>query len=164
MIQIRRISPETDAELYAQECALREDVLLRSVGLTMETFRRHFPYEDLFEHYVAVFDHPNGATVVGCATLLPEADGRAKLMQMAVHPQRQGEGIGRKLVAAIERRALGELGIRELYCHAQEQACGFYAQLGWQVDSDVFEEVGIRHRRMSVRAPDPAEEEDLLLH
>lgn len=159
MIQIRRISPETDAQLYAQECALREQVLLSAVGLTMETFRCHFPYEDRFEHFVAVFDHPTGAMVVGCATLLPEEEGRAKLMQMAVHPQRQGEGIGRRLVAAVERRALGELGVRELYCHAQEPACGFYAQLGWQVDSDVFEEVGIRHRRMVVRAADPAEED-----
>ncbi len=162
MIQIRRITPEADPELYAQECALREQVLLRQVGLTMETFRQHFPYEDRFEHFVAVFDHPNGATVIGCGTLLLEEEGRAKLMQMAVHPQRQGEGIGRKIVAAIERRALGELGVRELYCHAREPVCGFYAQLGWAIDSETFEEVGIPHRRMVVRAPDPAEE-DLLV-
>jgi predicted GNAT family N-acyltransferase len=100
--------------------------------------------------------------VVGCATLLPEGEGRAKLMQMAVHPQRQGEGIGRKLVAEIERRALGELGVQELYCHAQESACGFYEQLGWQYDSDVFEEVGVRHRRMVVRAANPAEDDFLV--
>jgi predicted GNAT family N-acyltransferase len=159
VIRIRRITQNDP--LYAQELALREEVLLRPVGLDIEGFQAEFPgAEERFEHFVAVFNHPLGDRVIGCATLLVEngdgagegAVGVGKLMQMAVDPQRQGEGIGRRLVVAVESRAFGELGLRELYCHAREDVVGFYAALGWEVEGDGFEEVGIPHRRMVVRA------------
>lgn len=145
--------------LYPQECALREDVLLRPIGYDIERFKREFGVEDKFEHFVAVFDHPSGPRVVGCATLLPNYPdpGAGKLMQMAVNRQRQGEGIGRSLVVAVERRAFGEIGLRELFCHARDTAFGFYEQLGWQFDSDTFMEAGVPHRRMVMRLPDSAE-------
>lgn len=152
-IQIRRIS--MNDPLYAQEVALRETVLLSPIGLSMAKLAELFPgFEERFEHFVGVFNHrENGATVIGCALLLadyPEA-GRGKLMQMAVDKQRQGEGIGTKLVVAIERRAFGELGLKELYCHARDTAYGFYAGLGWEFQSDTFMEAGIPHRIMALR-------------
>src|SRR5690606_32650741 len=113
-----------------------------------------------FEHFVAVFDHPGGERVVGCATLLaghPEP-GFGKLMQMAVDRQRQGEGIGRKLVVAVESRAFGELGLKSLYCHAQIAAQGFYRSLGWSPCSEEFLEAGIPHVKMAIRQPEPADE------
>lgn len=153
VIQVRRITM-SDA-LYAQECALRESVLLKPIGFDMARFRREFPYEEAFEHFVAVFAHPSGPRVVGCATLLvnhPEA-GVGKLMQMAVDPQRQGEGIGKKIVAEIERRAFGDLGLKKLYCHARDNAFGFYASLGWTFASDVFMEAGLPHKTMEFQPP-----------
>lgn len=162
MIHIRRIT--TDDPLYPQQCALRESVLLGPLGLSMADFHREFPgIEDKLEHFVAVFDHPSGPRVVGCAALLPDhpGPGSGKLMQMAVDLQRQGEGIGRRLVVAVERRAFGELGLRELYCHAQVGAVGFYSSLGWTLDGETFTEAGIPHRRMFFR-PEP-EPDDLIL-
>ncbi|MCA9299424.1 MAG: GNAT family N-acetyltransferase, partial [Phycisphaerales bacterium] len=143
MVRVRRIS--LDDPLYAQECDLRERVLLEPLGYDMDRFRREFQVEDLFEHFVATFEHPTGIRVVGCVTLLPDRpeEGTGKLAQMAVDPQRQGEGIGRRLVVAVESRAFGELGLERLMCHAREDAIPFYARLGWVVDSDVFEEAGI---------------------
>lgn len=155
MVRVRAIN--RNDPLYRQECALRESVLLREVGLTMESFQALFPgVEERFEHFVAVFDHPAGERVIGCALLLPDypAEGVGKLMQMAVDPQRQGEGIGRKLVVAVERRAFGELGLRELFCHARDVAYGFYERLGWEYDSDTFLEAEWPHRRMVIRNPD----------
>lgn len=152
MVTIKRIS--RDDPLYAGECSLRERVLLGPIGYDMDRFRREFPYEERFEHFVAVIDHPAGPTVVGCAVLLvQEQDGRrvGKLMQMAVDPQRQGEGIGRRIVVEIERRAFAELDLDELYCHARDSAYGFYARMGWAFDSDEFEEACITHRRMAFR-------------
>jgi GNAT superfamily N-acetyltransferase len=165
VIQIRRITPADP--LYAQEVALRESVLLRPIGLDLASFKAMFPgFEERFEHFVAVFDHPAGPRVVGCAVLLPDArtaavnaDGVGKLMQMAVDLQRQGEGIGTKLVVAIERRVFGELGYRELFCHARDTAYGFYLSLGWEFDSETFLEAAVPHRRMTFRPPtldDPA--------
>ncbi|HYE03323.1 MAG TPA: GNAT family N-acetyltransferase [Phycisphaerales bacterium] len=143
--------------LYAQEVALREAVLLGPIGMDMAALEAEFPgYERRFEHFVAVLDHPSGPRVVGCVTLLADhpVPGTGKLMQMCVDRQRQGEGIGRRLVAALERRAFGELGLTGLYCHAQLPACGFYEKLGWSYEGDVFDEGGVPHRKMSFR-PDP---------
>jgi predicted GNAT family N-acyltransferase len=157
VISIRRITP--DSPLFAQEVALREEVLLKPIGLDAAKFRAMFPdggdREQNFEHFVAVFDHPGGERVVGTALLLPSypRPGVGKLMQMAVDLQRQGEGIGTRLVVALERRAFGELGLTELFCHARDTAFGFYASLGWEFDSDIFSEAGVPHRRMIFRPP-----------
>lgn len=159
MIDILRIT--MDHPLYPQECALREEVLLRPIGYDMDRFRAEFGVEERFEHFVAVFDHPGGARIVGTACLLPDhpTPGVGKLMQMAVDLQRQGEGIGRRLVVAIEQRAFGELRLTELFCHARDTAYGFYQSLGWEFDSDVFREAGVDHRRMVFR-PEPIPEGD----
>ncbi len=157
VIKIRRIS--NSDPLFPQAVALREEVLLGPIGLDAAKFRAMFPVggdaEQHFEHFVAVFDHPGGARVVGTALLLPNhpARGVGKLMQMAVDRQRHGEGIGTQLVVAVERRAFGELGLTELFCHARDTAYGFYASLGWAFDSDTFAEAGVPHRRMVFRPP-----------
>lgn len=156
MAEILRIS--MGDPLYPQECGLREQVLLNPIGYDMARFRREFAgLEEKFEHFVAVVRHASGPRVIGCATLLPNypAPGVGKLMQMAVDPQRQGEGLGRRLVVAVESRAFGELGLTELFCHAQVPAMGFYDALGWEVDSEEFTEAGIPHRRMRLRAEKP---------
>ncbi len=153
MIKVQRIS--MNDPLYEQACALRERALLEQVGLTMAKFKAAFPgVEERFEHFVAVFDHPNGPRVVGCASLLcdePEK-GVGKLMQMAVDPQRQGEGIGRKLVVAVEARAFGTLKLTDLVCHARGEAIDFYQALGWNPIGDRFDEVGIEHQKMGINA------------
>jgi hypothetical protein len=159
MVKIRRIT--MGDPLYRQEVLLREAVLLGPIGYDMERFRREFTgVEEKFEHFVAVFDHPAGERVIGCAALLANypSNGVGKLMQMAVDPQRQGEGIGTRLVVAVERRAFGELRLRELFCHARDEAYGFYENLGWEYDSEVFQEAGVPHRRMVFRVREEGEE------
>lgn len=141
----------TSHELYPQEVDLRERVLLAPVGIDVAKFRELFPgMEERFEHFVAVIDHPKGKRVVGCVCLLPgyPKPGVGKLMQMAVDPQRQGEGIGRELVVHLERRAFGELGLSSLFCHSRQDAVPFYEKLGWRVTGETFMEVGIPHRTM----------------
>jgi len=163
MIRILRLQPD-DAALLAQARALREQVLLGPIGYDIDRFMREYPgIENAFEHFVAVFDqpHPDGSVgprVIGVACLLPDypSPGVGKLMQMAVDLQRQGEGIGRRLVMAVESRAFGELGIEELFCHARDEAIPFYAKLGWTTDPEPFTEAGISHHRMTLRAEAPA--------
>jgi len=156
--------------LYPQEIDLRERVLLRPIGYTIQRFQKDWAgVEERFEHFIAIAPNPKGERVVGTVCLLPPdpttgptasagspAGGRntstcGKLMQMAVDPQRQREGIGRLLMAALERRAFGELGLTELYCHARDDAMPFYLAMGWQADGEGFEEAGIPHHRMVFR-------------
>jgi N-acetylglutamate synthase-like GNAT family acetyltransferase len=153
VIRIQRIDPSSP--LYAQELDLRQRVLLDPIRYSIEQFRKDFPgAEEKFEHFVAVVDHPKGERVVGCVCLLPNhpKKGTAKLMQMAVDPQRQGEGIGRLLVAELERRAFGELKIKELFCHARDNATKFYEKLEWKISGPEFLEAGVKHYKMVFKA------------
>ncbi len=156
MIRIRRI--DRSHPLYEQALELRSRVLLEPIGITHADLARLFPgFEERFEHFAAFVEHPKGPRVVGVVCLLPNFPDRgcAKLMQMAVDPQRQREGIGRKLVVELEKRAFGELGIRTLFCHAREDAARFYASLGWALEGEPFDEAGIRHFKMTIEAGRP---------
>ncbi|MCA9277507.1 MAG: GNAT family N-acetyltransferase [Phycisphaeraceae bacterium] len=149
MIRIEHISP--DHPLYHQQTQLREQVLLMPIGYSFARFRDEYAaVDDAGMHVVAVLDHPTGPKIIGTATLVVSGDDptMGKLTQMAVDPQRQREGVGRRLVTAIESLAFGELGMREIYCHAQTTASGFYTSLGWQQQGDEFTEAGIQHVRM----------------
>lgn len=158
MIKVQRITPKSP--LYPGAVALREGVLLNDIGYDHARFVAEYPgVDDRAEHFVAVMDHPTGPRVVGCLLLLtdekPSERGvtQAKVMQMAVDPQRQGEGLGRRLVVAAEARAFGELGLGRLYCHAQDRAIGFYEKLGWHGEGEPFTEAGIGHLKMVLDAP-----------
>jgi N-acetylglutamate synthase-like GNAT family acetyltransferase len=154
VIEYCTISPADP--LYAQECALREQVLLRPLGKDIAWFLDAYPDIDRrAEHLVAVLSHPVGQRVIGCVLLIPDYPeaGVGKLMQMAVDPQRQGEGIGTRLVIELETRAFGELRLREVFCHSQNSAMGFYDRLGWETDPEEFFEAGIAHHRMWLRQP-----------
>lgn len=158
VITVRRIG--TDDPLYTQEVELRESVLLRPVGLDLAGYVELTgrPESDC-EHFVAIAPHTGGERVVGAATLVvpsdPDAEAFGKVQQVCVDPQRQGEGIGTRVMIAIEARAFVELGLPGLYCHAQLTAMAFYERLGWRAGSDVFLEAGIEHKRMEIEASKP---------
>ena len=140
--------------LYAQEVELRERELLSPIGLTMQGLEELFPgFEERFEHFVAVIPHPKGDRVVGVVCLVPDCPekGVGKLMQMVVDRQLRKEGIGRLLLVEFERRALGELKLQEVFCHARDDARGFYEALGWEAVGKPFDEAGVKHYRMVFR-------------
>ncbi len=162
MIKITHIS--TDDPLYEQEKALRTSVLLEPIGFSFQDYLDMAPgREEQSEHYVAVLDHPTGPKVVGTSTLYIAENDQGqrvgKVQQVCVDPQRQGEGIGRRLMIAMEARGFGELGLEQLYCHAQLTALAFYERLGWQADDEVFLEAGIEHKKMFIAAPKPVDQE-----
>ncbi|MEM9063953.1 MAG: GNAT family N-acetyltransferase [Planctomycetota bacterium] len=161
-VRIERI--DTAHSLYEQQCDLRDRVLLHPIGYDMARYRDEFPgYEERFEHFIGVVDLPGGEPrVVGCVSLLPDDPGPdwGKLAQMAVDPQRQGEGIGKQLIAALEARAFGDthhggLGLKALFCHARMDAIPFYERVGWLIEGDLFQEAGVDHKRMVIHAPAP---------
>mgnify|MGYP003489140482 CR=1 FL=1 len=70
-----------------------------------------------------------------------------KIGRVAVLPQHRGEGVGSRIVGHLVNQAT-ELGLTQVYLHAQTNAVGFYERLGFRVDGPEFDEVGIPHRRM----------------
>ncbi|MGZ6028975.1 MAG: GNAT family N-acetyltransferase, partial [Myxococcaceae bacterium] len=57
-----------------------------------------FPFEAESLHLVAL----DGPHVVGCVLFHPEGPDSGRLFQMAIEPERQGSGLGTRLVRGLE--------------------------------------------------------------
>lgn len=125
-----------------QEQELRNKILLRPIGIPDHAWEMH---DQKSWHFVAVED----GKVIGCVVLVPLDDAKTKnqLMQMAVETGQQGKGIGKQLVKELLAFSQS-MGIREIVCHARDNAVPFYKSLGFEVFGAPFEEVGILHCHM----------------
>ena len=74
--------------------------------------------------------------------------GGYKLERVAVLREQRGRGIGEALV----RYALAALPGEGVYVHAQIGAVAFWERLGFAAEGDPFDEAGIAHRVMRLRA------------
>ena len=110
----------TDDPLYVAERELRNRVLLRPLGLPDGAWEMH---DAAAHHFVALA----GERLVGCALLVPDGkDGtRARLIQMAVDPGVQGQGVGKGLIQELLRYAAAA-GFHEVHCHSRTYAKAFY--------------------------------------
>ena len=142
-VKIKRIT--TLDPLYQSERNLRNEVLLRPIGLPDHAWEMN-DYKSW--HFVAV---ENGK-LLGCAVLFPtdEEGTTAQLLQMAIEPDFQGKGIGKRLVFELLAFAKQQ-GIKEVTCHSRKYANAFYQKLGFEIYGEDFEEVGIAHNYMSIK-------------
>lgn len=83
---------------------------------------------------------------VGCGRMVAHAE-YAKIGRMAVLRERRGAGVGRAMLEFLVTCAR-ERGFRRAVLDAQLHAEGFYLKLGFTPVGEVFEEAGIKHRRM----------------
>jgi ribosomal protein S18 acetylase RimI-like enzyme len=120
---------------------LRWRVLRRPLGLQRDAVA--FPFEADSLHLVAL----DGGRVVGCVLFHPEGTGTGRLFQMAVEPDRQGTGLGTRLLRALEEE-VARRGFREITLHARDTAVGFYARLGYVPVGAPYVDFGIRHQNM----------------
>ena len=143
MPEIIRI--EMDNPLYQKERELRNQVLLRPIGIPDFGWEMN---DKNSWHFVAVED----AKVIGCVILFPlnEEKSKAQLMQMAVDNSWQGKGVGKLLVQSLMAFATA-VEIKEIEIHSRAEVTTFYEQLGFQVYGDEFEEVGIKHRLLHLK-------------
>ncbi|WP_051259136.1 ribosomal protein S18-alanine N-acetyltransferase [Chitinibacter tainanensis] len=74
-----------------------------------------------------------GEQLLGFAVAMATLD-EAEILLIAIHPERQGQGLGRQLLLAVERELANE-GVRQLFLEVRDSnqsARGFYQSLGWQ--------------------------------
>ncbi len=142
MISIQLI--ETKHSLYPLEQELRNKILLRPIGIPDHAWEMH---DEKSWHFVAV----EKDAVIGCVVLVPlnATQTKTQLMQMAVETNQQGKGIGKLLVKELLDFSKSK-GIKEVICHARDNAVPFYLNLGFEIYDDPFVEVGIQHYHMRI--------------
>ncbi len=135
---------------YQMEVALRRRVLRQPLGLEFSEKDLASDAENV--HFGAsVHDsaHGNeGARLIGCLFLTKADQQTVKMRQVAVAPENQGQGIGKRLVAFAEEWAR-ENGFVNISLKARESAIPFYLALGYEPSGPVFQEVTLPHRQMS---------------
>lgn len=82
-------------------------------------------------------------TAVGCIRLLPSG----QISRLSVIESRRHQGVGRALLAAVEREARAR-NMPEIFLHAQTQATHFYEAAGFSGSGGIFLEADIPHRQM----------------
>lgn len=77
--------------------------------------------------------------VAGAVALKPHEDGQWELTKMAVDGRFRGNGVGQKLMEAVERYAKEELGLSRLFLLSNTRnaaALRLYARNGWTVNHE----------------------------
>jgi predicted GNAT family N-acyltransferase len=127
---------------YGAECALRHRVLRKPIGLSL--YDEDLDAEKNQLHF-GLFDA--NAQLVGCVIAVAAPPRHAKIRQMAIEPGNQGKGLGRFLLATVERLLL-QRGLTQLSLHARVTAAGFYESQDYAACGSPFIEVGIPHIEM----------------
>jgi GNAT superfamily N-acetyltransferase len=88
---------------------------------------------------------------LGCASfMLNEFEGTPayQLRGMATRRDRQGQGLGAKLLSEAAATIGAQTGVTLLWCNAREAAVGFYEKQGWRVVGEKFDvpTVGAHYR------------------
>lgn len=138
-----RIGPvEHGSKEYDKTVELRREVLRRPLGLDFTPEQLAAERDDLH------LAHFQDGEVLGCLILTRVDDATLRMRQVAIHPDHQRRGLGLNLVEAAEV-ASSEQGFRRMILHARKTAVPFYVRLGYRVEGEPFEEVGLPHRAMS---------------
>ncbi len=124
---------------YAAALALREEVLRRPLGLmwTAEELGK-----ESGSRHVGCFC---GDELVGALVLTLEDETTVRMRLVAVAEAYQGKGAGATLVAFAEEVARAA-GFRRMVARARVSAVPFYRRLGYDVEAEVFLQVGVPHQ------------------
>ncbi len=137
---VREIMFGTDE--FREECELRHRVLRAPLGLNL--YEENLDAEKDQVHF-GLFDASE--KLVACVSVVVLSTTQAKIRQMAVAPEQQGRGCGRKLMQNVESILLTR-GLTTLSLHARKTVVGFYEGLGYVAYGEAFIEVGIPHVAM----------------
>ena len=127
--------------LYDLTVALRDKLLRKPLGLAFAVQDLEKEYAD---HHLALIDKGN---VVACLVLSPKGEGQVKMRQVAVDNELQSRGLGSLLVKESEQFCI-DRKYTSIVLNARATALTFYKKLNYQVDGDLFTEVGIDHYKM----------------
>lgn len=100
--------------------------------------------KDTYFTHFAAFDNQDQVYATVMLDFQPDY---VRFRQVAVHPDRHGQGIGRNLMTLAEQIAKNR-GAHQAILYARDIAVNFYTRLGYITEGDFFEEIGMPHIRM----------------
>lgn len=129
--------------IHDDALTIRTAVFVAEQGVPMHLELDNPTVEATALHIVAYVD----GKLAGTARVFEEHPGIWHVQRVATLYPMRGQGIGRQLVAYIEKLAPG-YHIQKLELGAQIQAKGFYENLGFQAFGDEFYDANILHINM----------------
>lgn len=128
--------------------AIRSEVFIEEQNVPVE-----LEWDDKDEtatHFLVTLDD----TPIGCARIIditPSDAGihQAAIGRMAILKTHRGQGYGLALLDALISYCK-QAGFTHIVLAAQCHAIGFYQQLGFEPEGDIFMDAGIEHRRMQL--------------
>ncbi len=126
---------------YQQCLSLRDQVLRKPLGLELTPLELRKDILDI--HLGLQFERQ----MIACLVLTRVSNEIIKMRQVAVTPKFQNKGLGKFLILETENY-LRTKGFKKIELHARLNVLDFYLRLSYQEEGDIFEEVGINHKRM----------------
>ena len=123
---------------YLQMIQLRNEILRKPLGLSLTADELEKEKNDTL---IAALDDD---TMLGCCMLVKTGPKDVLLRQIAVLNNLQGKGVGRALLIFAETIARDQ-GFKSISMHARKTAIPFFEKLGYQIQGDEFEKIGIPH-------------------
>ena len=130
-------TPGFDELIYLRDLLLRKPIDLE------------FTPEELSIEYTSIHfaAYTDDDVLLGTLVMKPLDNDQVKMRQVAVFPEFQKMGVGQLMVAESELFAK-EHGFMEIVLSARVPAVAFYKKLGYEVVTEMYEEVGIEHYGM----------------
>jgi len=139
MIEVKKVSIESELE---EVFAIRKTVFVVEQNCPPELEWEH---EDESVHFIGLVDG-----VPAGASRWRKTEKGFKLERFAVLKEYRGKGLGQALVEAV----LNDLpkDSHYIYLHAQLDAIPLYSKFGFEKEGEQFEEAGIQHFKMILKA------------
>lgn len=105
------------------------------------------PWDSTAQHFIVLSE----GRIVGTARLYQPERGVGKIGRVAILRAYRGRGWGVSLIEELLAQARA-LGFAEVILDAQVSAVPLYQRFGFQPEGNEFEDAGIPHRRMRLKA------------
>ena len=128
---------------YDELVNLRYKILLEPLGLK---FLDHYRPKEASYLHIACIEQLDDK-LLGGLILAPVDNEEIRLMQVVVDEDFQHKGVGHEMVQYALKRAK-EVGYTRVVMHAMLSVVGFYEELGFVQEGELFDEGGITFARM----------------
>lgn len=127
---------------------LRYEILRKPWNQSSETAT-----DELENSSINAFIVDENGKIIACGRLQENENKVGQIRFMAVANDQQGKGLGKQLVAALEKKAI-ELGLKSIELQARENALGFYKSCQYTIKEKSFLLWGqIQHYLMEKKLP-----------